>query len=235
MNKLWVFGDSFSTGGGYPDKKTFNKFWPSIVANKLGLKLVNKALGGRSNETILTTMITNLHKINKGDYVIIGLTDSIRFEIYDWNVKRFVDIVPGSEFVQNGLIAPERSYYWMAKGYKMFEQKGPYGSINEKKGEKLRKLTLKYIALVRGETREYLTNRDIKTAVNYHKELKQREVGSIVWSWDDHPEWIRKETPFKYDLIPNDGHWTLEGNKQFSERILDKINKGGGYWEDIYE
>ena len=54
MNKLWIFGDSMSRNH---NEQVLNSskelLWPQIVANNLDLELVNKALNGVGNDTII--------------------------------------------------------------------------------------------------------------------------------------------------------------------------------------
>ena len=53
MNKLWVFGDSFSTN----HNKKITITWPEIVADYLNLKLINTARGEIIDENALTRML----------------------------------------------------------------------------------------------------------------------------------------------------------------------------------
>ena len=83
MNKLWIFGDSMSRNH---NKQVLNSskelLWPQIVANNLDLELVNKALNGVGNDTIIKLLCNSLWEIESGDVVIIGLTNPIRHSLY---------------------------------------------------------------------------------------------------------------------------------------------------------
>lgn len=95
MNKVWTFGDSFTQGNGcnpYDDYYEFTKkdrfsskkpmkIFPDLLGMSLGLEVNNFARGGASNSFILRSVVRNIDKIKKGDFVVIGYTDEFRFEI----------------------------------------------------------------------------------------------------------------------------------------------------------
>ena len=94
MNKLWVFGDSFSepfskimdtTGFGYRSKYNkwkgyISKSYGDIISEKLNLLHFNKAGGGNDNYTIFDTIIDSIDSISENDIVdmaVIGLASPI--------------------------------------------------------------------------------------------------------------------------------------------------------------
>jgi len=91
MNKLWIFGDSFSHGHGFNDSDPFyestlpdnidKRYWCEIVANELGLELHNYANVGASNDYILDRILENAHKIDENDYVVIQAAYYSRFDV----------------------------------------------------------------------------------------------------------------------------------------------------------
>ena len=97
MNKLWVFGDSFSE----PFSKSTNRvFWKAkyiqwkgytpkcygeVIADTLKLKHTNLAIGGADNYTILDSIINVLHNISTEDIIIIGWSDTGRCRVVDKN------------------------------------------------------------------------------------------------------------------------------------------------------
>ena len=97
MNKLWVFGDSFSepfskimdtTGFGYRSKYNkwkgyISKSYGDIISEKLNLLHFNKAGGGNDNYTIFDTIIDSLDSISENDIVIVGWTSTLRFRLID--------------------------------------------------------------------------------------------------------------------------------------------------------
>lgn len=68
-NNLWVFGDSLSTSYGLDND---NQSWPKIIADRLGLQLVNKAREACDNFYIYHTILNNLNNIKDTDIVIVG-------------------------------------------------------------------------------------------------------------------------------------------------------------------
>ena len=89
MNKLWVFGDSFTAGNGCLHNEAYTKYkesdndlvWPEIVANRLNLELINRGMGAYSNDKIIDIIIEDYNLINKNDLIIIGSTFYNRFDI----------------------------------------------------------------------------------------------------------------------------------------------------------
>lgn len=92
MNKLWVFGDSysepFSKIGAMKWKMDYNnwkgytpKCYGEMVSDKLKLKHINLAIGGADNYTILDSIISVLNAINSNDIIIIGWSHTIRFRV----------------------------------------------------------------------------------------------------------------------------------------------------------
>jgi hypothetical protein len=92
MNKIWTFGDSFTEffseqyewSREYIKWKGYKpKVYGEILSERLGLKLINKGLGGSSNQRILGTICENLNKIQSGDVVVIGWSFVSRFRLVD--------------------------------------------------------------------------------------------------------------------------------------------------------
>jgi hypothetical protein len=83
MNKLWVFGCSFSTGfGGHNYNIEINKTWPKLLADKLNLKLDNSAHAGQCNWVSILQFIDRRDEIQPGDIVIFEFTFFDRFNVY---------------------------------------------------------------------------------------------------------------------------------------------------------
>lgn len=95
MNKLWIFGDSFSapTNLNLEDKysnwlkaemnidNSNDYYWGTLLSKELNLELVNKSIPGCSNTHIITEIIMNINNISKDDYVIIGWTLPTRLSL----------------------------------------------------------------------------------------------------------------------------------------------------------
>jgi hypothetical protein len=96
MNKLWVFGDSYSE----PFSKIHKSFWKrpyqqwkgytpkcygEVIADTLKLKHTNLAIGGADNYTILDSIIDVLYNINTEDIIIIGWSNISRCRVVNVN------------------------------------------------------------------------------------------------------------------------------------------------------
>jgi hypothetical protein len=74
-------------GGSFPDN------WVDILARKLDIpNFSNYGKGGACNYDIFQRFCDNLDKINKGDLVIVGWTDAVRFRIASNDGSHFINI-----------------------------------------------------------------------------------------------------------------------------------------------
>jgi hypothetical protein len=92
MKTAWFFGDSFIYGAGCRDKTTEkNRLMSQIVSEELNC--IEKNLGGYgySNQTIIASIINNLPKMKKNDYVIIFDTFSARSHFVDETKDFYID------------------------------------------------------------------------------------------------------------------------------------------------
>jgi hypothetical protein len=91
-NKLWIFGDSFSTiwtrMGGLGDRyREYKGYTPKIfshyLSTMLDMDVEQRGKGGSDNFTIFDTIIHNLNdnNISTGDIVIIGWSSPTRFRL----------------------------------------------------------------------------------------------------------------------------------------------------------
>lgn len=93
MNKLWVFGDSFSE---LYDSETSKYYWSQdylkwkgytpknytqIMSEELGCELVNISLSATNNYQIFQDFCDNVSNISPNDYVIIQWTEYHRFRL----------------------------------------------------------------------------------------------------------------------------------------------------------
>lgn len=78
MKSCWFFGDSFVYGYGCRPTSRLNRIMSEIVSRRFARKEMNLAKYGYSNDNIIFSIITNLSKMKKGDYVIIFDTHSGR-------------------------------------------------------------------------------------------------------------------------------------------------------------
>jgi lysophospholipase L1-like esterase len=96
MNKLWIFGDSFSEPYAkeigiqwqteYLKWKTYiPKVYGEIVTERLNLKHTNLAKGGVDNYTILDSIINVINTISPNDIIIIGWSTTLRYRVVNKN------------------------------------------------------------------------------------------------------------------------------------------------------
>ena len=83
MNKLWVFGCSFSTSFNLHFVENYEKLnWPALLADKLNLELVNLAHAGQCNWVNILHFIDVRDEIKSDDIVIFEFTFFDRYNIY---------------------------------------------------------------------------------------------------------------------------------------------------------
>jgi hypothetical protein len=97
MNKLWIFGDSYSEPfqqqivpwkSDYIEWKTYTpKIYGEIIAEKLNLKHINYAVGGTDNYTILDSLINVINVINPNDIIVIGWSHTLRYRVVNKDNK----------------------------------------------------------------------------------------------------------------------------------------------------
>jgi len=101
MNKIWVFGDSFSepyekqgdTLSEFVKWKGYaTKSYYDYIAEEFNFDTKIFAKGGSSNRTILSQFISNVDSIDSNDIIIIGWSSINRFRILKNN--EFFDFVP---------------------------------------------------------------------------------------------------------------------------------------------
>lgn len=73
MNKLYIFGDSFSTNFSTINEIDTNESWPVLLSKKINYELQSFASAGISNYGILNSIYNN-YNFTKNDIVIIGIT-----------------------------------------------------------------------------------------------------------------------------------------------------------------
>ena len=115
MNKIWIFGDSFSVpycstclipiGKQYINYKGYEpKIYPNLLSEHYNFELINLSKGGISNHEIFKNFRKNYNKIGLNDILIFNWTTITRFMYVDegkWvssnahkiNINQFVDLI----------------------------------------------------------------------------------------------------------------------------------------------
>lgn len=108
MGKLWIFGDSFSDSCGLEPNGPYvhylqnelnvddvsNLSWQKLLASELNLELVECAISGCSNTEIITSILLNINKFKKDDYIIVGWTLPSRISLPFINPKKPLVSIP---------------------------------------------------------------------------------------------------------------------------------------------
>jgi len=111
MNRLWTFGCSFTAeydfiGGVHPPFENFyDKYktwkggklpniWVNILGNHINYEIMNCAVGGSSNYTIMNQFSNICDLIKKDDIVIFGWTSLTRFTVVNVVENIFQNILP---------------------------------------------------------------------------------------------------------------------------------------------
>jgi hypothetical protein len=119
MNRLWVFGDSYTaeyypvgadfTVSNYDYYKIFKggklpDVWPTILGERLGLEVKNYGVGGSANTNIFLNFLDVCDKLQENDRVIVGWANNKRFVAANFTHHIFNNILPcDSEFKETHL------------------------------------------------------------------------------------------------------------------------------------
>ena len=219
INRLWVYGDSFTEGEGtamlYEKyKQHYSKyskyFWGTYYLNKWlpGYSLVNRGASGSSSLHIITKMLEDIHLWREGDVVISGLSSPGRVtftcEDIDGNIgsNGYVHIGPGSQgswnvLSQNNFGEKEDPYFKAFVGNVIFNN----SYALERENLRLRDLVGNILKVTRG--------RGVVCAM----------FDFTLWTYcSDLNNWS--------DGVINDQHWSPEGNVQFAHLLRDCIERG---------
>lgn len=84
MNKLWVFGCSFSSGYlNVPKEKSYG----NLLSLEKGYKIMNLSSAGNSNDIILNDLLQNISRIKKNDHIILQFTSTDRIGHFDHDYR----------------------------------------------------------------------------------------------------------------------------------------------------
>ena len=223
---LRVFGDSFSFGYGLEqdfeyyehylkpnnlNKKEFGVY----LSAKLDLHLQQYAQSGSSNSSILRKVIENLYKFKKGDIVVIGLTESFRFE----TMLNSSDYTGGVDYSDQGW-----DYILVDSLDKSFMRPTTFKIMEE------------YIKHIHLETYEKRNKSIIRQITSIKDHLNNTlGINTIIWSWtDDNPAGtyipvrMRKDVENIIDATNGrveDHHPSYKGHEQLSNLLYKHIKE----------
>ena len=215
MNKLWVFGDSFSATNKRNIIEKWRKLyikwkgytpnvWCEFLNDSLQLKLHNLSISATDNYTIFDSIIHSLEKINKDDVIIIGWSNTIRFRVVNKS-NTFNTILPN----------------YLSETSKLNKD-------------------LSYLELSNTTLEEMCINRDnnvyINELNNYIKLLNFSFTNNKIIHWspfaqDKQGLNTTLKTLTKYETINDetngvvgDGHFSENAHKVLSEQLISIIN-----------
>lgn len=196
MNKVWIFGDSFSMDFNKDNtqwcldyvkyKNTCVKNYGKFIAETFNYKCENFAVGGYDNYSIFETVCDNIDFIKDFDIVIIGWGPYTRYRIVNSQDS------------------------WT-----------PVSGIFNENFNDLSKNTLNEFLIHRNHI---LFEQEVKKWENLIKN-KMHNNFIYFWNWSFDVDRVNYET-VELDtkgLIKN-GHWSENGHKEFSKKIIEKIN-----------
>lgn len=202
MNKLFVFGDSFSeewdSTSPYSVWKGYvPKVYSQILSERLGIESFNYAQSGWSNYDIFQSVCKNIDKIGEGDIVIIGWSGLSRFRLANPKFDNWLQFQPNSWKLNK-----EANLLW----------------------EGISESTIDEILYNRSNFELYKEEvRDWVKLLN--KAFEKNIFVNFTWSiWD----WELKEIPYEVIRTESNGeiddwHWSEKGHLDFSDWVLDKI------------
>lgn len=205
MSYIWTFGDSFTFGHGcksgqnYEYEKLYpfgdENLWPNLVSTHFQKDLINKSRPGFSNSGVVRELTKSLSDINKDDIVIIGKTDSFRFEV-------------PSEYGMDSVVAEhDEDFTDKDKAliyYIKYIQVPFHESLQKELDESINSI------------QKILTKMGVLNFTwNYHHGINSDYFISI-----DLIDRIWNHT----NSVINDPHFSWKGNLQFSNIIIDTIN-----------
>ena len=206
MNKLWIFGDSFSSYNGHFPTDDYYKYkgdgdgawFEHLLENYKTYSLELHSYGGSSNDTIFDTIVNNFNLIKPNDRVIIGMTFNNRVSAPLTQNGPLIDYhhnkpIIQHEFTENQInildrfIVEFRFYNNLNGGYK----KQSLMRFNF-----LKNILINYI--------------NVKSCLIWDVHVEGNEY-----------ETIRTAT----DGTINDGHWSFRGHYDFYKWVLNKLRE----------
>lgn len=175
ISHLVVNGCSFTYGDGLDDPTT--QAWPALLANKLGVPVVNIAMGGTSNDRIYRKTVDYFLKdVGSNPFYIIGMTSDTRREEYRRS---------GEEYLPLNLISNHRTPgTWGAKVEELLAQEMDFLPLLKRKYD----IWLAIINLFRSNQTEYL----VIDMINNNHHILIQEMIQIY--------------PELYEYVINDDH-----------------------------
>ena len=205
MNKLYVFGDSFTKGCGcliddeysIKYKRSDDKIWCEIISEKLNMDLINHGVGLNSNDKIIDSIIKEFDLFDDSDVILIQKTFSHRFDIPDIENRLLITISP----TQENLID------FHSKNYTKNYTKNEIAHIN-------------YISIL-FDSNLYVERQNLRFDF-LKKMIESKKVKCLIWNINDYFHIDRIIDSTKGEI--NDFHWSFDGHKEVANDFYKIIN-----------
>lgn len=214
MRNIWFFGDSTTYGHGlrpgfeYWDYSSEyrGQRWTKLFADNFNGNAINHGVCGASNEDIKLRVVSQMHKINKGDMVVLQPTFPTRINIYT--------------------IDGEYKPIHVAFGEDSFLE----GRITDDQMESLKSFTKHFLV----DNVEKFEQRDILHFIGLKKELESKGVDVLLWHHEVMNQSILKKMGWKTISEESNGdiddlHLGWEAQILFSEFLINQYNKGNTF------
>jgi hypothetical protein len=209
-NKVWFFGDSFTqnlavkSDGNYQRyKQKKMKTWTESVSHFLNMDEIIVAKGGESSQSIYFSVINNFNNFKSGDWVIATNSPYVRTVGVDFE-KKIISTFNNEQIVNV-----------------INTDKGSDITCGLPIDEKNIKTLIDYVYTFILPYEDVWNDYWVQNFNNLKFILKEKNVNYIFWDYKLWSEFssITEETDGK--VI--DDHWGEDGNRDFSEYIINRI------------
>ena len=209
MNKVWVFGDSFTAeinnkdwwGKLYIEYKGYiPKVYCDFIAEEFKMETRNMALGGMDNYSIFQRLCNNIDNINDGDIVIVGWGPTTRFRLFSETDNKLLSINSPS-----AIIGDDEYFFKNITNRTISEI-----SVN-------RTFPIYFEEL---KSWEKLITKALKNNLMF------------FWNWSDPSNKISYVADnylticVETNNFVTDCHWAEDGHKKFAQEVCDILKKG---------
>lgn len=210
MNKLFLFGDSFTFGYGCTKndeftlkyKKPEDLLWFEIISNKFNLEIINYGMGLYSNDKIIDSVIDSYDAIGENDYVLIEKGFTHRFDMPNLDDNYLITIAPSPRNL-------------LTKDFTLASMDYTEDEIK----------SIEYMVVTLDS--KLIRDRQTKRLNFLKKIIESKKVKKcILWDIEDYTERnVYERIVDATDGEINDHHWSFKGHKLFAEEMIKLLNK----------
>jgi hypothetical protein len=214
-NKCWCYGDSFTesitidSGSDYLLYKQIEESqptWTYLFSDKMNLEPIINAKGGRSSQKIFMSVLQDVDKFQKGDWVIFTTSPYVRTEGINFKTKEITTY--NNEQILYGRFDLGDDVYGSSHGV----------PIPGKNSKILFNYITEFILPFEDEWRGYWKSNFIQL----HKTIQLLGINCIFWDYSLWNKFTNISQETNNELV--DDHWGIDGNKQFYEFLIENIN-----------